>query len=131
MDPDSGGVRREVSWENAWGGFAGVAGLGDALCVGNGMCGGVHIVRDPVEPTHPLWLGGTFMEDLAPQNGTLWHLDAFAPAIVRGAADGPGRVLEWGDKAFGEDTPGIAHDGGHLWALDTGAKRICIIEKAR
>lgn len=129
LDPQSGDVRREISWENAWGGFAGVTGLGDAVCVGNGMCGGVHIVRDPVEPNHPVWLGGTFMEDLAPQDGTLWHLDAFAPAIVRSAVDGPGEVLEWGEKPFGEDTAGIAHDGEHLWALDNEAKRICIIEK--
>ena len=39
------------------------------------------------------------------------------------------RLLDWGEKPFGDSATGIVWDGRNLWALDAGEKRICIIEK--
>ena len=39
------------------------------------------------------------------------------------------KLLDWGDRPFGDALRGIAYDGENLWALDNRNKRICIIEK--
>jgi len=40
----------------------------------------------------------------------------------------PARLLDWGEHPF-PGLAGLAYGGKNLWALDSGAKRICVIEK--
>ena len=37
--------------------------------------------------------------------------------------------VENGVAPFGHETTGVVFDGKHLWALDNGTKRLCVIEK--
>lgn len=72
-------------------------------------------------------LAGSLPIDLAPTDSGVWHIDYWAPVLIK---SGPaGRLLDWGERPF-PGLAGIAWDGKSLWALDAQAKRICVIEKA-
>ncbi len=66
-------------------------------------------------------------EGLAADGEGFWRFDWLAPLLLK--TDGEGKLIEYGDRPFGRAVKGIAHDGEHLWVLDSAAKRICAIER--
>jgi beta-lactamase regulating signal transducer with metallopeptidase domain len=107
----------------------GLTQIGDRFMVGDGFLG-VGVIVDPSDPATPEHrvLGGPMPVDLAADGEAVWHVDAWAPALMKSDATRNGRLLDWGEKPFG-DVAGIAWDGEHLWAADNGGKRICMLEK--
>jgi hypothetical protein len=101
--------------------------VGDKVLAADGFEGGVWIV-DPGDPDARRFqtLAGPIPWCITPEDGTVWHVDVWAPAIIK--SDLEGKLLDWGEKPFG--VGGIASDGEHLWALDGKESRICMIEKA-
>jgi len=80
-------------------------------------------------------LGGPAPVGMAAVDGTVWHYDWLTPRIIyRG--DTEGRLLDWCSipvdfkEVEGSHCSGLAFDGKHLWALDGGNRRICIIERS-
>ena len=129
IDPVDGRVTERLPLD-VWGDVCAIGRLGERLCVGNLHMGGVHLIPGPeTVEQHTRPLGGSAALDLAGADESIWHLDAFAPAIIRSVPEEGGRTIEWGERPFGPNTTGIAWDGERLWALDNGRKRICALEK--
>jgi hypothetical protein len=129
LDPESGEVVYEVSLKKPeWVEVFDFARVNGELWVSDGFNG--MVVRrkaDNPDKTSFLTLGGPEPISItAAQNG-VWHIDAFAPLIAR--TDDKGKLMEWGEKPFDGRCDGLAWDGKQLWALDSEAKRICVIEK--
>jgi hypothetical protein len=129
LDPGTGEVTRELpvkggSWVN------GLAAVGDELWVGDDYAGGAWRLKPDgqdkdAKPRH-LTLAGPAPHHLAAVGDGVWHVDGFAPLLIR--SDLGGKLVDWGEKPF-EGVSGLAHDGKNLWALDNKKKRICLIEK--
>jgi hypothetical protein len=64
---------------------------------------------------------------IAPAGKSVWCLDCCSPGIYRSSLGG--RLIEWGDKPFGDSTAGLAWDGKRLWALDARNRRVCQISR--
>ena len=131
VDAETGKVEREIDlgkmeWVN------GVTQVEDKLAVADGFLGCV-MIYDPAKPAKPEGrvLGGPIPVDLATDGAAVWHLDVWAPALIKSGLDRHGHLLDWGEKPFDGRCDGIAFDGKHLWALDRKGKRICAIEKAK
>ena len=90
------------------------------------------MLYDPAKPAQPTprVLGGPIPVDLATDGAAVWHVDVWAPALIKSGLDRHGHLLDWGEKPFDGRCDGIAFDGRRLWALDRQGKRICVIEKA-
>lgn len=129
LDPDTGEVVQEVSlaepeWCEVWD-FAQVNG---ELWIADGF-NGLIVRREADGSGEPALLGlagpEPFVISAAPDG--VWHIDAFAPLIVKSGFKG--ELLQWGEKPFDRRREGLAWDGENLWALDNANHRICIIEK--
>jgi hypothetical protein len=79
----------------------------------------------------PALCGSPSIVDMAGEGNSIWHIDAQAGALIRSAVDDAPKLLDWGERPFGDNTTAIAHDGTHLWVLDNHEKKICKIEKIR
>ncbi len=130
LDVDTGDIMQELAVDKPeWCEVYDFAKVNGELWVSDGFNGLIRKV-DPSGENDPQFFGPAGPEPMviAEAPGGVWHVDAFAPAIIKTSLDG--KLLEFGEKPFGESTTGIAHDGENLWALDNGAKRICVIERA-
>ncbi len=129
LDVATGKVVREIALDAMeW--INGVTQVGGKLAVGDGFLGCV-MLYDPAKPAKPVGrvLGGPIPADLATDGAAVWHLDVWAPALIKSGLDRHGHLLDWGEKPFDGRCDGIAHDGTRLWALDRKGQRICAIEK--
>lgn len=131
MNADTGKVEQTIDL-SAMDEVLGVTQLGGKLLVGDGFAGNVSIF-DPTAPDkrESRVLGGPLPLDLATDGDAVWHMDIWAPALIKSDPSEHGRLLDWGEKPFDGKCDGIAHDGEHLWALDKDNRRICSLEKAR
>jgi len=128
IDPDTGEVRQEIALDNMeW--VHSATEVDDTMVVGDGFNCSTCII-DLGDPDKRRWqtLAGPGPACLSAADGDVWHVDFWAPAIIK--SDLNGRLLDWGEKPFDGRCEGLAWDGKHLWALDNAGKRICVIEKA-
>lgn len=83
-------------------------------------------IEKPIKLTH--WATGVpILHALGTEEPAIWYCHWLLGPMRRRRTR---ELIEWGEKPFGGRYNGVAHDGKHLWALDSKGKRICIIEKA-
>ncbi len=141
IDPATGAVLREIAIEYVADPCT-VMQVNGKLWVSDGFFFPGNVVdpgRDPAKRQTDRFEPGTRLDPLlagplplhfAPTGDGVWHQEFWVPYLIKSGPDG--KLLDWGEKPFGDPTSGIAWDGEHLWALDDGAqKRICVIEKRR
>ena len=126
LDAETGEVVEDIPTPHVdWIGSA-VAANGHFL-VADTFNGAVAVV-DPTKPDerkmHCLAGGGP--GHLAATADGVWHDDYWSPLFIK--SDFDGGLLEWAGKPF-ERTGGLAWDGEQLWAIDSGAQRLCAIER--
>ncbi len=133
VDSRSGELGEKTSIDIPWGELSGITTFEGGLCVGHVQRASAHFIDSTVpfhdDPETSLTLGGTGAVDMATDTDSIWYIDLLGPVIIRSKPHEDGCIIDWGEKPFGEDTTGIAHDGKNLWVLDNKAKRICVIEK--
>ena len=130
IDPATGKIDRDISLEGKVEWVNGVEKVGDTLWVGDGFEMNAAIL-DPAtgEKLRSLVLGGPLAVDYAATPGGVWHIDGWAPALIKSGTTQHGQLLDWGEKPFDGRCDGLAFDGTQLWALDAKNKRISVIEK--
>ena len=115
-------LKGKVEWVNC------VEKVGDKLWVSDGfmMCA---VMIDPAtgKKVGGVVLAGPLAADYAPDPEGVWHVDGWAPAVIK--SDFTGGLIEWGEKPFAGRCNGLTWDGRQLWALDADNKRMCVIEK--
>ena len=131
IDPATGKTLRDIPLEGKVEWVNGVEKVGDALWVSDGF-EMVAAILDPGtgKKLRSLVLGGPLAVDYAATPDGVWHIDGWAPALIKSGTTKHGHLLDWGEKPFDGHCQGIAFDGKQLWALDAKGKRICVIEKA-
>jgi hypothetical protein len=138
VDPETGAILRKFPVEYMVEPVA-VTQVNGKLWVSDGWLFPGNVVdpgRDPANPqTDPFepgtrldpFLAGPLALHFAPTADGVWHQEYWVPLLIK---SGPGgKLLDWGEKPFGDATAGIAWDGEHLLALDGKGKRICVVEK--
>ena len=128
LDPTTGEERRAVELKKLdW--IGSVDRVGDKLWIGDDFYGCAFEV-DPDAPDEAQGRGvaGPNPGSLAATPDGIWHADRMAQLLIRSDTDG--KLLGFADLPFGEDTRGIAWDGGTLWAIDDGADRLVAIRPA-
>ncbi|MAF10649.1 hypothetical protein CMK11_09370 [Candidatus Poribacteria bacterium] len=127
LDADSGGILQDIPTPHVdW--IGSVAAVNGHFLVADTFNGCVAVV-DPDKPEqrtrHGLAGGGPGY--LAATDDGVWHADYWSPLLIK--SDHGGGLLEWAGKPFGGNVGGIAWDGQRLWAIDSGERRICAIER--
>ena len=127
LDPETGKVTRELALKKQhW--VHGFEQVGEELWVGDAWMGCVlRIGLKDGKKGKPLGVGGPQPNRFAPTPDGVWHLDDFAPLLIKNSHKG--KVLDWADKPFEGRCDGIAWNGNDLWALDAKTKRIGIIRR--
>jgi hypothetical protein len=130
LDPQTGRVLCEIPTEGfdpCGLGFnpLGSTEVGDELWVCDEYAPGIFRFKtDATEQRAFLWPEGGAGYALAATRDGVWHLGG---CLVK--HDFAGKVMDWGERPFGDASAGVAWDGKNLWALDRKNKRICMIEK--
>ena len=130
LNAETGDIEQTIALENMeW--INGVTQAGDRLVVGDGFLGcGVIVDPENPEKTENRVLGGPIPKDLAGNGSAVWHVDVWAPFLIKSDLSRHGALLDWGEKPFGGDANGIALAADDLWALDARQSRICLLRKA-
>ena len=127
VDAETGDIRQEILLDDMEE-VLGVAQVEGEMWIGDGFTCSARVI-DLADTSCRRWQtpAGPGPLSLTPEGDALWHIDFWAPAIIKSARDG--RLLDWGEKPFDGAIEGLAWDGQSLWALDSQRKRICVIEK--
>lgn len=102
----------------------GIVQVGDKLWIADGWTPCVWAVDPAIGgPPRAHHLAGPFTGDMACHGSAVWHIDLFAPALIRSSL--PGELLDWAEKPFLGRCDGLttAADDG-IWALDARSRRI-------
>ena len=110
VNPRTGEVEQTIDL-SAMDEVLGVTQLGGRLLVGDGFGCNVSIF-EPAAPDRreSRVLGGPLPLDLATDGDAVWHMDIWAPALIKSDPSEHGRLLDWGEKPFGGE--GVASRGG-------------------
>jgi hypothetical protein len=130
IDPENGEVLSEwpLDFLMHVGGVAEIAG---DIWVGDSFFGCLYRLGDAGEVEQE-WFSpaGPLATWIAPGGDAVWHVDLWAPFVIKSGLDDDGQYLDSIENPCSRGMGGVGFDGEHVWVLDRANRRLCMIEGA-